>query len=150
MRRRRALPFALPLLLALALGGCGDDSLSAAELRARATAICARTAAATDRIAVPSTPAQGGQFLDEGIARLRPALARLRDLKAPEALRRDYERAVELAAQELALILRHERAIAAGDDVIDTFRRLDGQLEPLTQQEDAYWRALQVPACVRR
>jgi hypothetical protein len=146
---RRALPVPV-LLLALALGACGDGSLGASELRTQASAICTKTAAATDRVAVPSTPAQGGRFLQQGIAHLRPAVAQLRELKAPEQLRRSYDRAVELAGRELALIVRDERAIAGGDDVIDTFRRLEAALEPLTMQENAYWRALQIPACVRR
>ena len=150
---RRRLPLVATLLVLAAAGslaGCGDDSLTAEQLRTQATAICRQTAAATDRIAVPSTPEQGGRFLSDGVARLRPALARLRALKAPEELRERYDRAVELGGQELALIARHERAIESGDDVIDTFRRLDGELEPLTQQEDAYWRGLMIPACVRR
>ncbi len=146
----RRLVAVLPLLLALGLAACGDDSLSADELRVRATAICARTAGATDRVPVPARPSEGGAFLSEGLAQLRPAVRRLTALKAPEDLRERYDRAVELAAEEIALIARHERAIAAGDDVIDTFRRLDDALAPLTAREDAYWRGLEIPACVRR
>ena len=41
-------------------------------------------------------------------------------------------------------------AIARGEDAIDTFRRLDAALEPLLRQENAYWRGLEIPACVRR
>jgi hypothetical protein len=148
-RRILSVPSAL-VLLALALAACGDDSLGADELRARATAICARTAAVTDRIAVPTRPSEGGAFLSEGGAQLRAAARRLAALKAPEDLRERYDRAVELAADEAALIARHERLIAAGDDVIDTFRRLDDKLAPLIAQEDAYWRGLKIPACVRR
>jgi hypothetical protein len=148
---RRLAPLALAcLLLASSLAGCGDDSLTAQELHNRATVICARTAAATDRIVVPSTPSQGGRFLQQGLAHLRPAVAQLRDLKAPEELRDRYDRAVQLAGQEAALIARHERAIASGDDVIDTYRRLETALDPLVMQENAYWRGLQINACMRR
>jgi hypothetical protein len=149
----RALPavfVALAAVLALPLGACGDDSLTASQLRAQASAICARTAAATDRIALPSTPDEGGGFLAQGVARLRPAAEQLRALKAPKRLRTRYDRAAQLAGQEVALIARHERAIAAGEDVIDTFRRLQAALDPLTQEENAYWRGLAIPACVRR
>ena len=151
MLRRRALPLALvPLLLALPLAACGDDSLTAEQLHAQASAICTRTAAATDRVAVPSTPDQGGRFLAQGLAHLRPAVAQLRELKAPEDVRRRYDRAVELAGQEAALIATHKRAIEQGDDVIDSYRRLDATLEPLVRQENAYWRGLGIPACARR
>ncbi|HKG38837.1 MAG TPA: hypothetical protein VKB25_07595 [Conexibacter sp.] len=150
MSHRLAPLAVLSLLLALTLSACGDDSLTAPELHTQATAICARTAAATDRIAVPSTPSQGGRFLQQGLAHLRPAVAQLRALKAPEELRDRYDRAVQLAGQEAALIARHERAIETGDDVIDTYRRLETALDPLIMQENAYWRGLQIPACVRR
>ncbi len=146
---RRALPV-LALLLALALGACGDDSLTAQQLHDQASAICARAAAATDRVALPSTPEQGGAFLQQGLAHMRPAVAQLRALKAPKDVRERYDRAVQLAAQEVVLIARHEHAIAGGDDVIDSYRRLDRALEPLTRTENAYWRGLQIPACVRR
>lgn len=149
-RRSPVLVAALVLLLALAVAGCGDGSLSAEELRLRATAICARAAAATDRIAVPARPSEGEAFLSEGLAHLRPAVRRLAALRAPEELRERYDRAVKLAGQEVALITRHRREIADGEDVIDTFRRLDGELAPLLAQEDAYWRGLDIPACVRR
>jgi hypothetical protein len=148
---RRLAPLAIAVaLLPLALAGCGDDSLTARQLHDRATAICARTAQATDRIVVPSTPSQGERFLTQGLAHLRPAVAALRALNAPKGVRDRYDRAVQLAGQEVALIARHERAIAGGEDVIDTYRLLETALEPLTAQENAYWRGLEIPACVRR
>lgn len=147
---RRPVPPALALVALLALAACGDDSLTAQQLHDRATAICARTAAATDRVAVPNAPSQGGRFLRQGLAHLRPAAAQLSALKAPSDVRERYDRAVQLARQEIALIARYERAISSGDDVIDTYRTLDAALEPLLREENAYWRGLEVPACVRR
>jgi hypothetical protein len=146
---RRAL-LAAVVALALAFAGCGSDALTTAQLHARAGAICRRMAQATDRIPLPSTPDQGGRFLAEGIARLRPAAARLRALKPPAGVRARYERAVALAAEEVALIARRRRGIAHGDDPIAAFRALEAALEPLTTEENAYWRGLGIPACVRR
>lgn len=154
LRSRRILVAAaalavLAVVVAL-VASCGDDSLSERELKAQASAICAEAAAATDRIAVPARPSEGRAFLARGLAVLRPAARRLAALKAPEELRDRYERAVELAREEIALIARHERLIARGEDVIDTFRRLADELDPLLTRENAYWRALGLPACVRR
>jgi hypothetical protein len=147
---RRALPV-LPLvaLAAALLGGCGDGSLSASQLHSQASAICARANAATDRIALPSTADEGGRFLRDGLAQLRPAAARLGALKAPTDLRRRYDRAVQLARQEIALIARHERAIVRGEDAVGSFRSLETALDPLTTEENAYWRGLGIPSCVR-
>lgn len=149
---RRALPvlpLALVALVAALLAGCGDASLSASQLRTQAAAICTRAAVATDRIALPSAPDQGDAFLRDGLAQLRPAAARLGKLKAPAELRRRYDRAVQLAGQEIRLIARHEREIARGEDAVGTFRALQAALDPLTTEENAYWRGLEIPACVR-
>jgi len=146
--RRAALLIAVAS--ALTLAACGEGTLSSAQLRTRASAICVRTAAATDRVAVPSTPAQGGRFLREGLAQLRPAAAQLGALRPPSRLHDRYERAVQLARREIALIAEHQRAAAHGEDVIDTYRRLERRLAPLEREENAYWRGLQVPACIRR
>lgn len=146
----RALPLLALAALLLALAGCGDDALTAQQLHARAGAICTRAAAATDRVPLPNTPAHGERFLRQGLARMRPAAAQLAGLKPPAPLRARYERALRLGGRELALIARHERAIAHGDDVIDTYRRLDAALAPLVREENAAWRGLGVPACVRR
>jgi hypothetical protein len=145
----RSALLAVPLL-SLALGGCGEDSLSAGQLRSQARTICARTAAATDRIAVPSTADQGGRFLSDGVARMRPAIVQLRQLKPPAGLRDEYRRAVALGDQEITLIAKQAQAIAQGDDPIAGFRQLQSELTPLTREEDAYWRALLIPDCVRR
>lgn len=154
MRRRSSQALAavagvlLPAL-ALALGACGADSLSAADLRAQAGAICTRATHATDRVAVPASPDASARFLTDGLAALRPAAAKLRALAPPQDLRGQYDRAVRLAGQELALIARRERAIARGEDPADAFRQLAAALGPLTTEENAYWRALQIPSCVR-
>jgi hypothetical protein len=138
------------LLLALIVRGCGEDTLSADELRSQAAAICLRATEATDRIAVPNEPAGGGRFLKEARLQLAAAQRRLRALAPPEELAADYDRAVQLAAREVALIWRHERLIENGEDVIPTFRSLQRELDPLLVQENDLWRRLDIDACVRR
>jgi len=152
MRRRspQVLAAVLTLLaVTLALSACGEDSLSAQQLRAKAAAICTSATRAIDRIPMPAAPAQAGRFLELGLARLRPAAARLRALKAPQDLRGQYDRAVQLAVQEVALVDRHARAIRTGDDPADAFHQLAAALQPLTTEENAFWRALEIPSCVR-
>jgi len=147
MSRHLALLAAALSLLALA--ACGSDSLSADQLRSQAGAICARATRALDRIPMPGAPDQAGRFLAEGLAHLRPAAAQLGALKAPPELRGQYDRAARLAGEEVALLARHDRAVTGGEDPADAFRQLAAALQPLTTEENAYWRALQIPACVR-
>lgn len=141
---------ALLLVLVLIVRGCGEDSLSAEELRSQAGAICARANAVTDRIAVPNAPSGGEQFLREGLVQLRRASVRLAALKPPEELRDRYERAVGQLRTEVTLIGDSARAIAGGADVIDTFVALEARLRPVVDTGNALWRTLDVPACVQR
>ena len=57
-------------VLAVAPGGCGAG-LGANELRTRASAICAQTAAATDRIPVPSTLDQGARNAQDAVSMIQ-------------------------------------------------------------------------------
>ena len=141
---------AVLIVLVLLIRGCGDDSLSAEQLRSQAGAICARANGVTDRIAVPNAQSGGERFLREGLAQLRPATARLAALKPPEELRDRYERAVEQARAEITLISGTRRAIADGADVIDAFAALQARLGPTVDAGNALWRTLDIPACVRR
>lgn len=138
------------LVLVLVIRGCGDDSLSAEELRSQAAAICARVNAVTDRVAVPNAQSGGERFLREGLAQLRPATARLAALKPPDDLRDRYERAVAQTREENALIADTARSIAGGADVIDAFAALQAKLGPTVEAGNALWRTLDIPACVRR
>jgi hypothetical protein len=141
---------AVLLVLVLLVRGCGDDSLSAEELRSQAATICARANAVTDRIAVPNAQSGGERFLREGLAQLRPATARLAALKPPDDLRDRYERAVAQSDEEIALIAGTARSIAGGADVIDAFAALQARLGPTVEAGNALWRTLDIPACVRR
>ncbi len=138
------------LAIVLLVRGCGDDSLSPEQLRSQAGEICARANAVTDRVAVPNAPAGGERFLAEGLVQLRAANERLATLKAPEELRDRYERAVALGADETALIARAVAQIRGGEETIDVFSALQRGLAPVIASENAAWRALDVPDCVRR
>lgn len=145
-----ALAAACALGLGLALGGCGDGSLSAGDLRAQASAICRQGGDAAAAVVLPASEDGGAAFLAAGVARLRPALAGLERLKPPGELRDSYEQALHVRRQELALVARDERAIARGEDAVATYRSLQSALMPLEALDDATWRALQIPACAPR
>jgi hypothetical protein len=140
----------LSALLALALGGCGDGTLSAGQLRTQASAVCTRGAATASRVAMPAGADGGERFLRAGLARLRPALARLERLRPPSELRDSYRQAVRLRREGVALVARDERAIERGQDPVATFRALQARLAPLEGLEGATWGALQIPACAPR
>jgi hypothetical protein len=148
--RRVAIPLLVVLLAALALGGCGETSLSAAQLRTQASKICAQASARSDRVPPPSGPEQGERFLREGIAALRPAAKALAQLEPPSDLRESYRQAVQLNAQALALIERHERAIARGEDAAAEFNALQLALDRIVPIERSTWQALQISACAPR
>lgn len=139
----------LVFLIVLARG-CGDDSLSAGELRKQASAICMDVNSATDRVAVPNAPGGGARFLSEGVAYMRPAQHDLRMLKAPEELRDRYDRAVALGDRQLTLIEATEQNVRQEGDVIAGFRQLQRELAPLVSDENELWRSLEIPACLRR
>jgi hypothetical protein len=151
-------PWALPaagavvllLVIVLIARGCGEDGLSAEQLRVQATEICAAANRVTDRIAVPNASGGGERFLVEGLAVLRPAVRRLALLQAPEELRDQYERAVAQTSARLDLIARTARQINRGGDTIDEYRALQQQLERRSIAVDASWRALGIPACASR
>jgi hypothetical protein len=150
--RRPVAPTALLTACALAAGvaGCGDGSLSAGDLRAQASAICARSSDAAAAVALPASEDGGAAFLGAGVARMRPALAALEQLKPPGDLREGYEQALHVRGQEIDAIARSEHAIARGADAVTGFRALQTRLASLEGLEDATWRALQIPACVPR
>jgi len=153
MARRASLLAVLAVSLSGALAACGGGgqrTLSANQLRTRASTICTDTSTAMDRVPLPNAPAGGGQFLRRGLLRLQPALDQLKALKPPDELRAGYAHALQLETQELDVIAAHEQSIRGGDDVIATFRRLQTAIAPILQEEDTAWRDLELPDCVKR
>jgi len=76
----RVAPAMLGALVALAVVGCGSSSLSASQLRARATPICKLAARQLSAIPAPALPERGARFLSQGIAALAPEISHLRAL----------------------------------------------------------------------
>lgn len=141
----RVAPVMLGALVALAVAGCGSSSLSASQLRARATPICKLAARQLSAIPAPALPSGGARFLSQGIAALAPELSRLRALHSTGD--RD---ALAATTAELGALRSTLRGLRAGNDPVVAIKTLQQQLSPLEARADGDWRALGVLACVSR
>jgi hypothetical protein len=137
-------------LTALVLAGCGSSpSLSEKQLRNRATALCAAAARKSGRITTPKSPAGDGVvFLNRGIAALKPELAGLRSLRAPDELSDVYRTSLAAFSKKIDALETTVHKLHSGEDPVVAWRTLQEHLAPLEATEDGAWRALQVPACL--
>ena len=131
-------------LATLALASCGSSSLSAAQIRSRATKICTATAERTGKIATPASPAGGAAFLNHGIAAIDHEVAQLRALHATGTART----AVDGTAAELAALRFTLKGLHADNDPVITIKTLERRLAPIERRTNAAWRKLEIPACV--
>jgi hypothetical protein len=137
------------LLLVLALGGCGSTtSLSEKQLRTRATSLCATAARRAGRIPTPDTEDQGVDFLNRGIAALKPELAGLRALKAPDDVADVYAATMKAYSKQLDELEKTVRKLHSGEDPVVAWKTLQTKLAPLEATADGAWRTLDIPACV--
>ena len=148
---RRHLAGALVAALAvLVAAGCGSSTLSAADLRQQAGAICSRADRQIARIPTPSSEAAGNAFLKQGIAALDPELGDLNSLKPPADEAVVYQSAIKSLGGELDGLKSAAGKLDQGADPVHTFRQLQDTLSPLETDADNAWRALGIPACVSR
>ncbi len=142
---------AIAALVVLGLGGCGgSSSLSADQLRAKATELCTLASVQTSRIPVPATPADTAAFLQRGIAVIAPELRELQQLRAPEELASVYATGTGAVAQELAALHVALAAVNRGDNPVTATKALGQKLAPLRLEATGAWSALQIPACLSR
>ncbi len=148
MRRRRLA--ALVTAVSVALAGCGTTSLSAAQLRTRATRICAAAELRTDRIATPARLNQSARFLRLGVAALAPEVTALGQLRPPRDLVGRYRQALAAGDGELRALRFSLRGLKAGDDPVVAIKTLQQQLAVLEAPGNRSWSFLGVPACASR
>jgi hypothetical protein len=142
---------ALATLLALGLIGCGGaktTSLSEQQLQKRATALCATAARRAGRIPTPSNEDQGADYLNRGIAALKPELAGLRTLKAPDDVADVYAAIMTAFSKQLDELKKTVRKLHSGEDPVVAWKTLQTKIAPLEATEDSAWRTLDIPACV--
>lgn len=144
--RRTAVALALAVILTAATG-CGESSLTQAELRSQANAICedvvrdairmAREAGFGQR-AAPRRPRMAGQrFIDRYQARLEQAVAELRGLEPPSELQSTYERFVS----NLSEVAELQTAIANDE------RPGEARLERVRQEQERVTARLRLRSC---
>ncbi len=138
------------LALTFGLYGCASSSLTASQLRAKASGICVAARTQAERIPTPASPARGGAFLEHGIAVLRPELASLRALRAPSDLGAIYATAVRSYSEEARAISATARELGLGADPVAAIEGLQRRLAPLESQGEGAWQALGITACTNR
>jgi len=145
--RRTAL---LVPLAVVALGGCGGgtNTLSMRALRSQAAYLCSNANRLTQQITTPASPEAGGAFLQHGVSILGPELTALRGLRPPSNVADVYSTAVTAMTQEVSLLKHVSGRLGAGADPAIEIKGLQQRLEPLENQADGAWQALQVPACL--
>ncbi|MEA2198350.1 MAG: hypothetical protein QOJ25_2401 [Solirubrobacteraceae bacterium] len=134
-------------LVAVLLAGCGSSTLSARELRRRATLVCTTAVRRSDRISLPPSNAAGAVFLARGITIFRPELTALRKLAPPRSLANAYRVALADSAQQLDALIATDHNLRNGGDPVVAIRQLDVELGPINDRDRASWRTVGAPAC---
>lgn len=148
MKRRSAAGSLIAVGVALLATGCGSTSLSEKQLRSRATKLCATAAGRAGRIPTPSSAEDSLAFLTRGIDTLKPELAGLRELKAPDDLDDIYQTSLKAFGNKLDALEQTVHKLHSGEDPVVAWKTLQERLGPLESTEDGAWRALDIPACL--
>ncbi len=143
----RPVALAVALTLSIGMAGCGAESLSAQQLRARSVQICTATARQTDAIATPAAPDQGERYLSLGADALAPELRALGRLRPSSEMAERYRSALIADSRELRALRFTVRGLRAGDDPVVEIKTLQQQLAPLEARADGAWASLGMPAC---
>jgi hypothetical protein len=146
--RRRTI--ALLALAAPVVSACGTTTLSVAQLRTQATAICIRAEHRLQAIGAPASQSQAREFLQSGTEALAPEVDQLRSLTGSGDAGKVYAAAVSAVTGELAALRGAVRSLDRGGQTVSVLRSVQERLAPLENQADGAWRALQIPACLTR
>jgi hypothetical protein len=144
---RASVPLMAGALALVLLVGCGSATLSARELRRRATLLCTTAVRRTNGIALPASTSGGATFLARGITVFRPELEALRKLAPPRRLAGPYRAALAEGAQQLDALIATDRYLGQGGDPVVAIRQLDVELGPINARDRAAWQEVGAPAC---
>jgi hypothetical protein len=120
---------ALAALLAACGGGGGTDTtLSAAEFRQQADAICAKYQDQLNALGTPSSLAGLKDYVNKAVPIIEKGNAELQALEPPEELAGTWNRAMELNQQQLDIVRDLQQAVESEDQA---------KMQDLLQQADA-------------
>jgi hypothetical protein len=135
------------LLVTLAAGGCGEgDRLSRQEFVREATEICSPLERELEALPQPQSLSDLGTYARQAGELTEEGLERLRELRAPEALERPFER--YLTRVEDVVDLLDELEAAAARDELDEAQRLTEEIAEVGDAQNLA-RAAGIPACER-
>lgn len=126
-------------------GGGGGGTLPKAEFIAQADKICADLDKQTEALGEPTSPEEISDFIGKGLEITRPALEDLRALeaRAPEDVKADYAKAMDLLDEQTGLI---EQAQAAGSDQAKV-QEIFAKIEPIEKESDALAQKIGLKEC---
>jgi hypothetical protein len=135
------------LLVMCAAGGCGEgDRLSRQEFVREATEICSPLERELEALPQPQSLSDLGTYARRAGELTEDGLARLRELRPPEALERPFER--YLTRVEHVVDLLDGLEAAAARDELDEAQRLTEEIAEVDDAQNLA-RAAGIPACER-
>ena len=135
-------------------GGGGDDdtsgSLSAAEFRTQADAICQTSNDSLATLTEPtasSSSAEVAAFLTAGLEATDAEIAKLRALDPPADLAGELDQALDLLEQRQTRIRAVADRVAAGEDFETVIGQANDEIDNLNNQADAKAKELGLTVC---
>jgi hypothetical protein len=143
---------ALVALTALAAAGCGGegggaggDRLSAAEFRQAADAICAEYDQKIQDLGEPESLEDLTEFIGRAIPIIEEGFSKLEELQPPEELEADWNRAMEVNAENLQLTKDLQAAAEAGNE--ERVQEILAQASQNEEETDRLARELGLQRC---
>jgi hypothetical protein len=142
---------AAPLLVLLALAGCGGSKprLKPQVFASEATKVCRSAQSHSRALARPVTPGDVPVFLRRAARVLRTAVTSLESLRPPARLDASWRRQTALLDRQLTVVVGLSHSVHDGKgDPVAAVQRVAGALRSDRTATDAGWRRLGLAGCV--
>lgn len=126
-------------------GGAGGDRLSAAEFRQAADAICAEYDQRIQDLGEPESLEDLTEFIGRAIPVIEEGFNKLEELQPPEELEADWDRAMEVNAENLQLTKDLQAAAESGND--ERVQEILAQASQNEEETDRLARELGLQRC---